>query len=169
MHILNTFKKTEMKRTLILSTFTSLFLVGCAGMMRKPLPIEQRTTVYAQPFTIDKAEAFKKVKFWLPLNVKSEGQLIKAEDANSGMIAGDAYIKCDELPGSSMVDQQLGFSFLVEVDKKSANLKFTDQRITTPGADGQLGKVNTFNDSSQIEGAKKCLDILRESFKKSLI
>ncbi len=155
-------------KKVILFVFIMNLLSSCAGMNRSPLPIEQRTTSYNSPHKMDKGEAFKKTKFWLPLNMKSQGQLIKAEDAASGMIAGEGFIECADIIGSSFADQRLGFSYLVEVDKNTVKIKFTDQRITVPGSDDFYQNQNIFNDDSQIEGVKKCLDRMSGNLKTSL-
>jgi hypothetical protein len=138
----------------------SLTLFGCAGMMRQPLPNEFRTTSYTFNSTKNKLDLYQSIKFWLPTTIKSNGQLIQAEDKDSGKISGTGYIPCRELPGSLMAEQLIEFQYLVSATNKKLEIKFFNQRIYVANANHNNKDVNLFNDKSQLEGAKSCFDKL---------
>lgn len=148
--------------------FLAVFLSSCAGMMRDPLPIAQRTTEFEFKHELSKKEAFIRAKFWLPTNINSDGQLIKAEDINSGMIAGAGHILCKEIVYSFMSKQFLGFNFTVRASENTVKIKFGDQIIFIPDQYTKRKEDNIFNDKTQIEGVGKCLSKLGDSLKNAL-
>ncbi len=146
----------------------SIVFVGCAGMMRQPLPVSERTTSYSFNSNKKRLELYQAAKFWLPTAFKSNGQIIQAEDKDTGKISGTGYIPCKELPGSSMANQFIEFQYLVNSSDKKLDIKFSNQRIFVPEDTYATKDDNIYNDKSQISGVKSCLDQLSNSLKDSI-
>ncbi len=140
----------------ILTLAITVAFASCAGLMRKPLPMDKRTVEFINNHARTKSDAYSKAKFWVPLSIKSSGQLIKAEDPQAGMIAGDGEILCDKIVGSFFAAQHIKFKFLIQVTPKDIKIKYTDQEIITSEAEEGL-KTNIFNDETQIDGVRICL------------
>ncbi|MFY7936647.1 MAG: hypothetical protein ACOVOQ_04670 [Flavobacterium sp.] len=135
-------------------------LSSCAGMYRPVLPIEKRTLEYTVTSNLRDENIFQNIKFWLPTQLKSNYQLIQAEDKSTGRISGNAFIPCNELPGSSITPQSIEFQYLISIKDKNISIKLSNQRIYMPDMVSDSKETNLFNDESQTSGTKICFDKL---------
>lgn len=139
-----------------------------AGMMAKPLSQEIRTTEFNLNSTKIKSDNYQIAKFWLPTVLKSNSQLIQAEDKETGMISGTAYIPCSDLPGSLIVRQSIEFQYLIKASEKTVNIKFFNQRIYSSESNYGTKDTNIYNDESQVPAVKVCLTSLSKELEDRL-